>query len=270
MRRKTSPEMDIIMRILGRVLFMTAVFLLLPMSSYSAVADVRIVNFSFVPATITVNVGDTVRWTNNDGAVHSTTGGTNCQPSLDLWDSGPLSNGGTFTQTFNSPGKFPYFSRIQCFTGTVMVNSPAPATPVPTSPQSFPPFEVQAPEPNPDPSLSKPLGLGLIVADGDTVDVTINTGPVAGNVDVYFGIAAPALSPDIFLLTPTGFQFLSQVGLVPWQSNVNSAGMDFGSIPVSAFPPGTYAFYLAVTPPNSISAFYLWQTSFTIGASPLP
>jgi len=257
------------MRIPGRVLFMIAVFLLLTVNSYSAVVDVRIVNFSFVPATITVNVGDTVRWTNNDGVLHSTTSGTNCQPSH-VWDSGLLPISGIFTQTFNSPGTFPYFCSKHCFTGTVVVSSSSPATPVPTSPQSFPPFAVQAPEPNPDPSLSKPLGLGLIVADGDTVDVTINTGLVAGNVDVYFGIAAPALSPDIFLLTPTGFQFLSQVGLVPWQSNVNSAGMDFGSIPVSAFPRGTYALYLAVTPPNSISAFYLWQTSFTIGASPLP
>jgi hypothetical protein len=113
------------------------------------------------------------------------------------------------------------------------------------------------------------MGLGLIAAGENAVDVAINTGPVAGNVDVYFGIAAPALSPDIFLLTPTGFHSLSQVGLVPWQSNVNGASMDFGSIPVSAFPPGTYNLYLAATPPNSISAFYLWQTSFTIG-SPLP
>jgi plastocyanin len=269
MRRRTWLESDIVMRMLGRVSFMIAAFLFFPANSYSAVVDVRIVNFSFVPETVAVNVGDTVRWTNNDGAVHSTTGGTNCQPSHELWDSGLLSEGGTFTYTFNSPGTFPYFSKIQCFTGTVVVNSPAPSLPVPTSPQSFPPFAVQAPEPNPDPSLSKPMGLGLIAAGENAVDVAITTGTFAGNVDVYFGIAAPALSPDIFLLTPTGFQFLSQIGLVPWQSTVNSATMDFGSMPVSAFPPGTYTLYLAATPPNSVSAFYLWQTSFSIG-SPLP
>ena len=256
-----------VMRMLAKALFMIAVFLFFPVNSYSATVEVRIVNFSFVPATLAVNVGDTVRWTNNEG-IHSTTSGTNCPTSDGQWNSGLLPISGTFTRTFNSPGTFPYFCSIHCFTGTVMVNSatPTPATPIPTSSQSLPPFAVQTPEPDTDPSLSKPIGLGLIVIDGSTVDVAIDTGPFAGNVDVYFAIAAPALSPDIFLLTPMGFQFLSQVGLVPWQSNVNSASIDFGSIPVSAFPPGTYYLYLAATPPNSISAFYLWQTSFTVGA----
>ena len=84
--------------------------------------DVSIGDFAFSPATITINVGDTVRWTNNGAIVHSTTSGTS--PTADgKWDSGLLSNGQSFSFTFTQAGTYSYFCSIHFFTGTVIVQT---------------------------------------------------------------------------------------------------------------------------------------------------
>lgn len=82
------------------------------------VVDVAIVDFSFNPSNITIDVGTTVRWTNQDGVAHtSTADGT--------WDSGSLANGETFEYTFNSQGVFDYICSIHpVMTGSVTVQQP--------------------------------------------------------------------------------------------------------------------------------------------------
>jgi plastocyanin len=70
----------------------------------SADRPVSIVDFSFMPQRLAVRVGDSVTWTNNGEAPHTTTSAT--------WDSGTLEPGETFTRTFNAPGRFVYRCNI--------------------------------------------------------------------------------------------------------------------------------------------------------------
>lgn len=68
-------------------------------SSYS----IDISGFSFAPSALTVQVGDTVTWTNLDSATHTVT--FNGSPSL---SSGGLQEGGTHSVTFDSVGTYAY------------------------------------------------------------------------------------------------------------------------------------------------------------------
>ncbi len=61
---------------------------------------VDIKGFVFDPSTITVPSGTTVTWTNRDSAPHTITG--------DNFDSGSISQGSTFSQTFKDVGTFDY------------------------------------------------------------------------------------------------------------------------------------------------------------------
>jgi plastocyanin len=68
--------------------------------------DVSIVDFAFMPQRLAVRVGDSVTWTNNGVAPHTTTA-----PGR-VWDSGTLQSGDTFTFTFNAGGRFQYRCQI--------------------------------------------------------------------------------------------------------------------------------------------------------------
>ena len=61
----------------------------------------------FSPSSITINPGDTVRWT-WAATFHSSTSGIPGMPN-GIWDSGILNQGATFSHTFNSTGSFPYY-----------------------------------------------------------------------------------------------------------------------------------------------------------------
>ena len=84
----------------------------------SATKAVSIIDFDYTPASITVNSGDIVQWTNN-GAVpegHDVTG--------DGLDSGLMNQGDTYSFTFNSAGSYSYLCTIHpSMTGTVEVLS---------------------------------------------------------------------------------------------------------------------------------------------------
>ncbi len=66
--------------------------------------NVAIKDFSFQPATVNVNVGDTVVWTQMDGARHTVT----IISGPETFDSGPLASGDTFSHTFTKPGAYNY------------------------------------------------------------------------------------------------------------------------------------------------------------------
>jgi plastocyanin len=77
--------------------------------------DVAISGFSFSPRTITVNVGDTVTWTNSDAQAHTATSGS-------AWSTGDIGNGGSASITFRTAGTFAYICAIHPqMTGTVVV-----------------------------------------------------------------------------------------------------------------------------------------------------
>jgi plastocyanin len=75
----------------------------------AATIDVQVAadGLKFTPQNVTINVGDTVRWT-WVGSGHSTTSGTPGHPD-GMWDSGVQSAGFTFSFTFTTPGTFNYF-----------------------------------------------------------------------------------------------------------------------------------------------------------------
>jgi len=80
--------------------FILGVCLLLTLTpAWSATHDVSVINNAFSPANLTIEVGDTVRWTNNSGRTHNVTG-----PD---WAS-PTSSSFTYSRTFNSVEQVAY------------------------------------------------------------------------------------------------------------------------------------------------------------------
>ena len=65
---------------------------------------VEIKDFAFNPPEITVPVGGSVTWTNDDGTPHTATG-----LDREVLQSGPIAPGESFTQTFDTAGTFDYF-----------------------------------------------------------------------------------------------------------------------------------------------------------------
>lgn len=84
----------------------------------AAGSEISIKNFAFGPADITISVGETVRWTNDEDSIgHTTTSDDG------IWNSGMLNPGDTFEQTFTEPGTFTYFCSIHpSMTASITVN----------------------------------------------------------------------------------------------------------------------------------------------------
>jgi len=81
-----------------------------------ASAEVKVDNFSFGPATLTVAVGTTVTWTNRDDIPHTVV-------STDkAFKSKVLDTDEKFSFTFSKAGTYPYFCSIHPkMTGSVVV-----------------------------------------------------------------------------------------------------------------------------------------------------
>ncbi len=77
---------------------------------------VSIAGFSFQPSTITISVGTTVKWTNNDSVGHTVTADDGS------FKSDTLGSGVTFSHTFATAGTFAYHCAIHAsMKGTVTV-----------------------------------------------------------------------------------------------------------------------------------------------------
>ena len=78
--------------------------------------EVKIDNFSFGPATLTVAVGTTVTWTNRDDIPHTVVSEDK------IFKSKVLDTDEKFSFTFTKPGTYPYFCSIHPkMTGKVVV-----------------------------------------------------------------------------------------------------------------------------------------------------
>jgi len=76
---------------------------------------VSIQGYAFNDATITVPVGTTLTWTNNDTTEHSAT-------SVDsLWDSGKIVPGASFSATFTAPGTYAYYCKYHVFMKAIVI-----------------------------------------------------------------------------------------------------------------------------------------------------
>jgi YVTN family beta-propeller protein len=81
-----------------------------------AANGVSIANFAFGPATLTVQAGEQVTFTNNDSITHTSTSADGG------WDSGPIAPGKSYDVTLSTPGTYTYHCSIHPFmTGTVVV-----------------------------------------------------------------------------------------------------------------------------------------------------
>jgi len=102
---------------------MVATLLLSAASSYSSTktpqpttAEVKVDNFSFGPATLTVAVGTTVTWTNRDDIPHTIVS------TEKVFKSKVLDTDEKFSFTFDKAGTYPYFCSIHPkMTGSVVV-----------------------------------------------------------------------------------------------------------------------------------------------------
>jgi len=88
-----------------------------PLSAAAAVTqNVAISGFAFVPGSVTIASGDSVRWTNNDFAQHTVSADDNS------FSSGTLSKGQVFTRQFSASGTFRYHCNFHPdMTGTIVV-----------------------------------------------------------------------------------------------------------------------------------------------------
>ena len=138
--------------------------------------------------------------------------------------------------------------------------------PLPTAQEG--PWEygsVEHPEASPDLELSKPFAVGNL-AEG-FLDLQVGFPAFSGPVDVYLGIYAPAISPDLYLVTPDNeFQPVTQGQVARWRNNTGDPVEEslFGETPTSELPAGTYTLYCLVTLPGTTDKFYLWSTSFVL------
>lgn len=85
-------------------------------SSTQGANEVWIQNMAFGPATLTVAVNTTVKWTNKDGVAHTVTSNNA------LFDSGNINSGATFSHQFITAGTYSYHCAIHpSMTGTILV-----------------------------------------------------------------------------------------------------------------------------------------------------
>jgi plastocyanin len=72
-----------------------------------AEASVRIVDFAFEPATITIKPGTTVVWTNDGPTQH-----TVANKEGNVWESTILEKGGVYRFRFEKAGEYPYWCTL--------------------------------------------------------------------------------------------------------------------------------------------------------------
>jgi plastocyanin len=81
-----------------------------------AASAATIKNFAFSPASVTVAVGSTVTWTNQDAASHTVTADDGS------FDSKVIGTGASFSETFSKAGTYTYHCSIhKSMTATVVV-----------------------------------------------------------------------------------------------------------------------------------------------------
>jgi plastocyanin len=127
---------------------------------------------TFDPATVTIQAGDTVTWTNADQLDHDATANDGS------WATATFGLGGSGAVTFQMAGTYPYYCTIHPgMTGTVIVQAaatPAPTnapTNAPTSAPTAPATDVSATivPPGDEASVGSSTALMLIVAGGAAV-----------------------------------------------------------------------------------------------------
>ena len=117
--------------------------------------SVMIMDYKYSPASLTVNVGDTITWTNMDTAPHTVTV-TNGPLKF---DSGTMQKGDTFSYTFKEAGTYLYYCAVHpdmkasvTVAGSAPTEEPSPTEePQPTEEPTEEPSPSEEPMPMPEP-----------------------------------------------------------------------------------------------------------------------
>jgi plastocyanin len=95
-----------------------------PLAAFAATTSVSIKDFAFQPSATVIHAGDTVTWTNLDGAAHTAT-------SIGEFDTGSMPLGASRSVTFATAGTYLYYCQFHSIMfGTVVVvpaGEPLPA-----------------------------------------------------------------------------------------------------------------------------------------------
>lgn len=144
------------MTLVALVVAVLPMTLVATMPARAATHTVEIADFAFAPATLTITVGDTVTWTNQDAVAHTATS------TAGVFDSGDLEQGESYSATFTAPGTYDYLCTPHpSMTGRVVVVAAA-ATAVPAT--QAPASATQAPTsgaPLPDVAIEREAGINL-------------------------------------------------------------------------------------------------------------
>lgn len=183
----------------------------------AATSAVSIQNFLFVPATATINVGDSVRWTNLDAAAHSAFG------QGGSFSTGALATNQSATIAFNTAGNFAYICGIHgaSMSGTIVVR--APATPVPTiAPTPRPTTVAPTPQPTVAPTPQPTLAPAPTPAPSATA-VSATTPPVTVATATGAGTETPRASTSAAqdggpgpLIVAGAFAIVAGLGALAW------------------------------------------------------
>lgn len=183
---------------------------LVPLLSASPAAaqgtDVSIVGQAYVPVIISIVVGDSVTWTNNDAETHSVNLG-------DVFGDNLVAPGATYTATFSTAGEFVYFCTLHGHAGKVVVTAtadttapPPPTTPKPTVPPTTkpkPPTTVARPTtalttvPAPPPTSASVVTTAATVAPAPTTPSATTEPSTSSSVD-------ESLPPPIKITSSSG------------------------------------------------------------------
>jgi plastocyanin len=160
---------------------------------------------TFNPASITVNVGDTVHWDNStaSGGFHSVSPAPSCTEPL----GNSPGSGWTYDYTFNNPGAFAYFCQVHglAMSGVVNVSGlPGPGTPTAT-PSGGGPIHIFA-------GAHQPLLAPNPLKIGQSVCLYMDSPPAEGVWDVY-NTASQRVSHLSF--SGSGLQCWDSTGFAP-------------------------------------------------------
>ena len=89
----------------------------------TAVPGCESTNECYIPASVAINIGDTVKWNNVDTAAHTVTGGSPADGPSGVFDSSLVMGGASYAFTFDKTGSYDYFCMVHPWMiGDVQVN----------------------------------------------------------------------------------------------------------------------------------------------------
>ena len=134
----------------------------------SSVPGCEETNECYIPYEVSIPVGGTVFWNNEDTASHTVTSGTPDAGPDGVFDSSLFMSGNTFEFTFEEPGEYDYFCMVHPWmVGKVLVDDVEEMV-VEEEPESSESSETE-PEPLPESDNTAPLSATVSVPAGSSV-----------------------------------------------------------------------------------------------------